>query len=175
MKTRNIILIICILANSISYSQIDSLFKYDINGLNSDYVVIDYKDLSQSTLYNKTLSWVKNTFKNPDKVIKMKEENQSIRIQIFDNKSICGKYGCADELYTVQFEFRNDKIKVTPLEILGLHDSYKLDLKKGDLYYKSNGNIRKFYSHVPKGVEKLINSYNVSLNNFITSEEDTEW
>tara|TARA_B100000780_G_C21093689_1_gene440901 strand:- start:915 stop:1328 length:414 start_codon:yes stop_codon:yes gene_type:complete len=137
---------------------------------------MDYTDVPQSTLYNKTINWVKNTFKNPDKVIKMTIENKSIRIQIYDDGSICGKHGCAKELYTVQFEFRKDKIKITPIEIIGTYDNYIIDLNNGELYYKSNGNIRPFFSHVPKGIGKLINDYNISLNNFITSEKDeNEW
>jgi|TARA_B110000114_G_scaffold56235_1_gene59814 hypothetical protein len=166
--------LVALMTLSSSYSQIDSLFTYELNGLNKEFTIIKCQDLSKKDLYIKTLNWIKTTFRNPDKVIKMKIENENIRIQIFDNSSICGKYGCADELYTIDFQFRDGKIKATPIEIKGVSDNYPINLKDGSLYYKKDKSIKKFYKHVPTGLAKLINKYNSDLYKFIYKKND-DW
>jgi len=57
-------------------AQVDSV-KVTQNGLTESKVKTEH---SASVLYNKTLIWVNETYKNPDKVLSGKIENKSVTI-----------------------------------------------------------------------------------------------
>jgi hypothetical protein len=58
-------------------------FKYITNGLNHKFVVVEIDSLNAAEVYLKTLGWIKETYKNPDEVIKANFENEKIRLDGF--------------------------------------------------------------------------------------------
>jgi hypothetical protein len=53
-------------------------FAYGPSGIN-EFVVATLNGLTKDVIYNKTLNWIKETYKNPDKVIKMTMQNEKVR------------------------------------------------------------------------------------------------
>ena len=77
---------------------------------------------SAEDLYNKTIGWVNETYKNPDEVIKGKVEGKYVRINGFVgsllSNNVIGTTFYYDVRYSVEIKFRENKIRyeVTKME-----------------------------------------------------------
>ena len=174
-----------------SFSQNDSLFIYDINGLNQEYLVMTVDSTTQQEIFNNSVNWIKETYKNPDKVIKMSIENKKVRFEGSQQGLICikalGMNTCYNALYTIEIEFKENRYKFTPLSLsyrvppsqYNAGATVEVSFKDGSGCYKNNKSIRKVFASIPPTVENLFNSLNKSLNEYVKKESiestDTEW
>jgi hypothetical protein len=97
-----------------SQPQIQGTFQYSAQGLNP-YVIVNVNGMNSEQIFNNTLNWVKETFSNPDKVIKMTIPNQKIRIEISSNigqvKNV--KFPL---LMNIEISFKDGKLKFEPID-----------------------------------------------------------
>lgn len=78
----SITLFIC----TISYSQDFPKLKLTPSGV--EPIIVTTDSLKATDLYKKALNWVQDTYKNPDKVLKAKIENEKLRIDGFAEKCL---------------------------------------------------------------------------------------
>lgn len=94
-------------------------FTYSEKGLTPEYLVGEIENKTQKEIYTKSLNWVKENYKNPDKVLKTTIENEKIRFEGVDMDLMChsalGSTTCYNTTYVVEIDFREGKYKFTPL------------------------------------------------------------
>lgn len=161
-------------------------FAYNENGLTPEYLVGETDGKTQQEIYTKTLNWVKETYKNPDEVIKTTIENEKIRFEGVEMDLMChsalGSTTCYNTTYTIEIEFREGKYKFTPLSI-----TYRIPATQytqpmtetvvfstGEYYYNKKGALKSRTKTIPESVEILLNGLNDSLNKYILKESSSE-
>jgi len=191
MKKTIIIPLVSLLMLSLTITSDESKFTYDINGMNVEYLVMTIDSTSQQQNFKKSINWIKETYKNPEEVIKTTIDEKKIRFEGSEQNLICikslGLNTCYNARYTIEVEFKENKYKFTPLSLsyrvpgsqYGPARTIQIDFKDGSMYYKKNKTIRTLYQSVPSSIENLFNSLNNSLNEYIKKESaentDTEW
>lgn len=182
MKT--IILISTLLISSLAHCQ--EKFIYDQNGLNPEYLVIEIGGKTQKEIFQKTINWLKETYKNPDEVIKTTIDNEKIRFEGVDMDLMChsalGSTFCYNTTYIIEIEFKEGKYKFAPLSITYRIPASQysqsmietIDFSNGEKYYNRKGNLRGRTKTVPASVEILLNGLNQNLTNYITEKSSTE-
>ena len=78
-------------------------------------------------MYNKTLNWVKETYKNPDAVLKMKIENEKIRIDAIATGLLKIRGNSFNLSYVIEISFKDNKYR---FEIISLLYENSTDYKK---------------------------------------------
>jgi len=160
-------------------------FTYNQQGLSPTYIVTEIPGLNQAALFDKAILWIKETYRNPDKVIKTTVEKEMIRFEGFQDYGICTKTGlggliCHDVFYTIELEFRDNKFKFTPVELrqrvpvsqYSAGGFLPIDLRDGSGYYNKQGSLRNIYETVPTSIEMLFNEFNSRISLFLSSEKD---
>ena len=165
-------------------------FTYTKEGL-TDFVVVNVDDLSRIDVYNKTINWVKETYKNPDLVIKTSIDGDKVRIAGFKEHLICtralGIPTCYGGTYTISISSKDGKYKFDPSSVTyrlpPTPYSYGVDqnfyLNDGSPYYKKNGKIRTSWKTVPENIAQFFNDLNLNLKNYIlknhTNKIQEDW
>jgi hypothetical protein len=182
MKKKITLLLLFVI--TISYSQ-EKSFKYDIKGLQPSYLVSEIDSLNQIELFNKTINWIKETYKNPDKVIKTTIENKKIRFTGSAGNFLSIRFlGTNKPLltrYTIEISFKDGKYKFSPinLEYYQTASQYSsggwmpVGLSNGTGYYKKKGKLRKMFREFPKDIPKLFNGLEASLKIYLLKENKT--
>lgn len=148
----------------------------------TDYVVINIDSLNQKKLYERTLNWVKETFKNPDKVIKMTIENEKIRIEGYKENLYCVKgifsmASCYNGTFTIEISFKDGKYKFDPTYI-EYHVPASQYNKANDVQFQLNdfrglynekGELRNAFEFLPITIDILFNNLNLELYEYIIS------
>lgn len=167
------ILFVLITTLSIStYSQ--DVFVYNESGL-TDYVIINIDSLPQDVLFNKTINWIKDNYKNPDKVINAEIENTKLRFTGIQQNALnyiyLGKNFHADVRYSIEIYFKDNKIKFDPisLEMYGPPNS-SIDLTSNKWLYKKNGKLKSILESYPQDIEDVFNNLTASLNMFLLKQ-----
>lgn len=169
-------LIFCLLS-TIIFSQ--EKFVFNKNGL-TEYVVYDAKNKDSKVLYEKTLEWIKNTFKDPNEVIKVSSEGEKIRIEGFDDSLICvsvlSSLQCYLTTYGVEFEFKDGRYRIKPLYINYMAGGIRTEVPLGDdnIFFKKNGKLRNTYKETPSRIEDLFNKMSYDLSNHIFEKNKKE-
>lgn len=142
----------------------------------TDYVVTETPGLSKDAIYSKTINWIKENYKNPEKAITMTMENEKIRINGFKENSFCskamGKTVCANSDYIVEISFRDGKYKLDPIELTNISgaNSFKLNFNDTSIYYDSKGDLKKNMAEFVGQLEAMFNDLNQSLKDYITGK-----
>lgn len=158
----------------IGFSQ--TSIKYDYNHILPSYVVNEVDGMSANDMYQKSINWIKEMFKNPDKVIKAQIEGEMVRfngtcvdcilVQVMGSKS----YFTAS--YTVSLYFKDGRYKFEIKDYIyntGSPYFVKTSLEDVSPFYKKNGDVRKTHKDVPVSGEQIINDLNTSLYNYLTN------
>lgn len=165
MNRNSISILLIILCSFQSFGQLDNpeKFEYFENGIN-DYVVTKVEGKLINDIYDNTINWVKETYKNPDKVLSMKIENEKVRV-----------IGSASDLLSV----RNMSFSLDYIIDISIKDGkYKFDLisletsDSGADYkkipnFKTDKKMVKNFGESPQKIESYFNELNESLKNYI--------
>jgi len=179
MKVIMITLMMC-LVGLISFGQKIPKLKLTANGV--EPIIVNTDSLQATDLYNKALNWVQETYKNPEKVLKTKIENEKLRIDGFAEnawwyKSIGMKQSYSME-YSVVISFKNGKYKFE--YIIGqffIEGGQKVfyDYKT---FYKNTGEISKYYIDAPPSLEETMNNLSLNFYEYVTGKnkiKDDNW
>jgi len=176
-KTITIISFILLTINIIAQEK----FTYSEKGL-TDYVVIEIDSLNQNELYNKTIDWIKESYVNPDEVIKAKFENEKLRFNGFKENAfkykVFGMSNVMDGRYSIEISFKDGKLKFDPisLEEHSFSKKYSADgwapisLETNTWLYKSNGTLIKAVDSYPEDIIGIFNNLILSLNDYLLKE-----
>lgn len=131
-------------------------------------IVLNFDNTDAATLYQKTLEFVNQTYRNPDEVPVGTVENKSVKIRAIAPELLIvpavGRY-YYDAHHTVLFEFKDGKVRVTPQlqrftrpgsYDVSLSDLFKKDGTRRSRYEESFGRIEKYFN-------ALIESYRQSI------------
>lgn len=147
----------------------------------TDYVAADVPG-TQSEIYAKTLNWVKETYKNPDVVLKMKIENEKIRIEGFKESFLCtkimGGQSCSNATYTIEISFKDGRYKFDPTALVLSNSNghnYTVDLNNTSKTYYKNGKIVKGSEGIDSAFENFYNGLNESLKDYISNDKQSDW
>ncbi len=183
-KTLKLSLLLIIAINTFTFSQ--DKFIYDLNGLNPKFIVVEMDSLNKSELYKSTINWIKETYKNPDEVIKMTIENEKLRFEGFQDNLICvnsiGMIYCYYALYTIEIEFKDNKYKFTPLSLdyrvpasqYSSGGMTPVNFSDGSGYYNKRNELRKMYKTIPLAIENLFNDLSANLTTYLKSSNEVK-
>jgi hypothetical protein len=152
-------------------------FEYKEKMLN-EFVVVQTENKTAADLYRLSTNWIKETYKNPNEVIKSTIDNEMIRLNGVSMSGIgikaLGMITRYSVNYTISIYFKDNKYRIELNEI-----SYnippskynlsgmKIDLKSSVDFYNKKNLLRSMYETIPFEVEDTMNNLNLSLFNYI--------
>lgn len=148
-------------------------FKFE-NGLNK-YVVNQKEGISANQLYLKTIEWINKNYKNPDKVILSKIENNYIRIEGIQSAMFCISSGCQEGKYQIEISFKDGKYKFEIFELkqnVGNYNWVAVDFNSNKDFYFDNNALKKKFQGFAK-IPTYFNSLNRSLSDYISGNNST--
>jgi hypothetical protein len=172
---KNILILFLFTFSIICNGQIDEKvkgekFEYSEDGLN-DYVVITIEGKNKEEIYKKAMNWVKETYKNPDVVLKMNIENEKFRIDGIASDVIKVKNISLNLDYVYEISFRDNKYK---FELISLVYDNTTDYKKLP-NFKTNPKLVKNFGNSPNDIENYFNRLNKSLEIYIVGKAEEKW
>ncbi|MAY82619.1 MAG: hypothetical protein CMP59_00640 [Flavobacteriales bacterium] len=124
------------------------------------------------------MNWLKETYRNPDEVIKSSIDNEMIRFEGYQESFVCIESMmtvCYNGSYTIRIDFKDGRFKFEPVRLIfnippsqnsAARDT-ELSLSDGSYMYKNNGKLRSMYSRYPNDVPELFNELIRSLLSYI--------
>nr|WP_314895950.1 hypothetical protein [uncultured Flavobacterium sp.] len=149
-----IILILLLFISGIVNAQ-ETEFKITNEGY-SKYVVEEIEGKKQDEIYSKVLDWALVTYKNPDRVITVKKENEYIRI----NASNIG------DTYIIEVAVKDGKYKFTLITYEGHSGSISVSLMDVPNMLNKEGKVKWIYGGHKNNIN-FLNNLNKSLKDFI--------
>lgn len=179
MKTK-FLLVISIIFITFSYSQ--EISKLKLTPIGVEPIVIETDSIKASELYKRALNWVQETYKNPEKVLKAKIENEKIRIDGFAEnawwyKSLGMKQNYNME-YSVEISFKDGKYRFKYIVGQFFTDSGQKVLYDYNTFFKKTGEIRSAYSDAVPSLDETMNNLSFSFYNYVTgktTKKEEKW
>jgi hypothetical protein len=173
------ILILLLLVTGLTKAQ-ETEFKFSKDGF-TNFVVTETPNFRANEIYSKTLNWIKENYENPNEVIKMTIENESIRLTAIENifriYNAFGDYVDFPLEYSLKISFKENKYKFEVTIINVKHNAIDYsNIPK--MIYKKNGILIKWYRDTPTMIENYFNELNSSLKNYIlefNKKENQDW
>ena len=181
MKSKRVAVILAIFISNVLIGQEIPQLKLTRGGVEA--IIVEVDGLSTSEIYNKAKSWVQETYKNPDKVLKADIANEKIRINGYANdawwnKSL-GIKSTMDMEYTVEISFKDGKYRfvynVGQFYVSGAGKAY---YSYSSFFKKKNGEVRKAYKDAVPSLEITMNDLSQSFFNYVSgksSKKDNDW
>ena len=171
---RKLILLLTLFTITLNFAQDNKFFQLDKNGI-SDFVVTEVPGKTKEELYNQTLNWINKTYKNPDKVILGKVENDYIRIEGYsDNIYVLNTLGSenrTDSKYQIEISFKDGKYKFDVIELKYTASGFGwLDIPFSN-FYKKDGEKKAMFKFSDK-IPQYFNDLNKSLLNYIEGKSE---
>ncbi len=173
------LLLLAIIFCHTSFSQELTQLKITPQGI--EPIIIELEGLSASDIYEKSLNWIQETYKNPDKVLKAKIENKKIRLEGYSSnalnftKVVALNWGIE---YTLEIAFKDGKYQYDcEVNNFVAEDGSSVGWNYKN-FYKKKGDLRKAYIPAVSSLEKTINDLSLSYYNYVsgkTDEEDDDW
>ena len=184
---KKLTLLLIMLLTFVGYTQ--ESFTYDERGLTPKYLVEEFEGISQQELFDRTIYWINDTYKNPDEVIKATISNKKIRFEGVSmdrfSHTLLGTAHYYNATYTIEVSFKQNKYKFELIKITyripgsqyGNGYIVKINLDNGEGYYRKNGKLKGKTKNVPKQLENLINGLQKSLKIFVKGykEINNDW
>ncbi|MDC6364830.1 MULTISPECIES: DUF4468 domain-containing protein [Flavobacteriaceae] len=155
-------------------------FEYQQKGLN-DYVVTNVEVKTADEIYASSLNWVKETYKNPDEVIKATIEGKKIRLSgVASNLLIVKKKYPFPLKYTAEIAVKDGRYKFEIFSIETPPNEYGNGADYKNIEgFKTKKSMVKNFGESPDRIENYFNNLNKSLKNYIESgnlsENDEDW
>ena len=179
MKNK-LLLLIALFFCLLSYSQDIPKLKLTPNGVEPIIVITD--SLKATDLYKKALNWVQETYKNPEKVLKAKIENEKIRIDGFAENAwyykLLGTKNNYNMEYSIEISFKDGKYKFEYLIGQFLVDGGQKVLYDYKYFYKKSGDIKSVYTESVPSIETTMNNLSQSFYNYVigkTTKKEDKW
>lgn len=173
-------LVAAIIAPFFSFAQEIPKLKLTPSGVEA--IIVSTDSLKADYLYKKSINWVQETYKNPEKVLKAKIENEKIRIDAFASnawwyKSMGVKLNY-DMEYSIEISFRDGKYKFELTVGQFYADGQKFMANYTNFFNKSSGEVKGVYKDAVPSLEETINNLSLSFFKYVTgikSKNDNNW
>ena len=169
MRTLFTIFLFCVTANTFSQTQSDK-FEYTEVGLNKN-VVVEIPSKTKEEIFTKTMNWVKETWTNPDAVLKMKIDNEKIRVGAIAKDIIKVKGYPFSLNYVIEISFKDNKYKFEIVSLTTENTADYLNLPN----FKTDKRMIKNFGNTPTDIENYFNSLNQKLKNYILGTAEEKW
>jgi hypothetical protein len=177
MKTVNLVMVlVIIMCKTAAFGQDNEIrktdkFEFNETGLN-DFVVVSIENKTKEEIFSKTMNWVKETYKNPDLVLKMQIPNEILRIDaVASNLASVNNGKTKFNLpYSIEISFKDNKYK---FEILSLVVENVKDLKTIP-NFKTDKKMIKYWGTTPTDIEIYFNDLNDNLKKYISNQSKKE-
>jgi hypothetical protein len=157
------ILILVFSFQTFGQSEHPEKFEYSANGIN-DYIVTNVEGKFANDIYDKTINWIKETYKNPDKVLAMKIENEKVRINGIASDLLSVKNMSFSLAYIIEISIKDDRYKFDLISLVTTDSG--TDYKKIP-NFKTDKKLVKNFGDSPQKIENYFNGLNDSLKNYI--------
>ena len=156
-------------------------FSFTLEKGLTDFIITPVEGKTSAEIYKKTLDWIKETYKNPDKVILMTVENELIRFEgssdSFYALNLMGKQ-YQNSRYLIEVNFKDGKYKFDLISIESFSQGWnKLtffnyhtskEFLDNTTVFKKDGTLRSTFKYLPE-VPIYFNNLNKSLLESITT------
>lgn len=167
-------------------------FEFNQLGL-TPYLVVDVEGKKAKELYDTALNWIKETYENPDKVLKMQIDGKKLRFEGYKERLISINNSFAklnyNGTYNIELSFKDGKYKFecynleyfvpTTAYVKGGKTPVYLKSAAKEKYFKKNGFIRTYYKEFPENIQSLLNGLNDSLKKYLEKDssktEEDDW
>ena len=177
---KNILVPIAILISSFSFAQDIPKLKLSPTGVEA--IVVNVDTLKADYLYKKAINWVQESYKNPDKVLKYKIENEKIRIDGFATNAwwykTLGMKMNYNMDYSIEVSFKDGKYRFEFIVGQFYTDGGQKFLANYTSFFKSSGEVKGVYSDAVPSLEETMNNLLLSFHNYINglkSKKDSNW
>jgi len=154
-------------------------FVYNETGL-TPHLVTETPNVNQQKLYEKTINWIKENYKNPDEVIKTTIENEKVRFEGVSSSvlmtKIIGRTSYSDIRYTIEVSFKDEKYKITPLSLEYYTEPSQYatagwtDISlsgRSILYYGKKNKLKSVFKTYPQNIQDFFNGLNEGIQNYV--------
>ena len=142
-------------------SPINRTFQYSELGLNGSVVTYHKEEL-----YNQTVSWIKETYKNPELVLTMKIENEKVRIDAIASGLLKVRGFASNLNYIVEVSFKDNKYKFDVVSLLYDNNTDYKNIPN----FKTDNKMIKNFGTTSADIEKYFNGMNESLRASVTGQ-----
>jgi len=177
---RKICLIGLILISKIAFSQQLTSFQLTKNGVSP--IVVSVDSLDAAKLYQRTMHWVQEYYKENNNAIRMDVPNQ--KLQVGGIKKNAWQYTSSDLSiqydveYILMIDFEDNRMKLA-IELGKTWDhtqgkdanSYFIDYRK---IWKENGEVHKIYKEAKPGIDQMMNGLSYSLIDYLKDYSEPE-
>ena len=135
-------------------------------------VVLNIEGKTAQEIYKKSLNFVQEYYKNPDKVLKANIENEKIRIEgygeyVFYLKILGKRY--YSTWYTIEIEFKDNKARFTfSANKFTPDDAVSVYLSD---FYKKDGSLKNLYKTAKLDLEKFTNKIKDHYHKYLTGKK----
>ena len=126
-------------------SKKETSFTYNSEGLSPKEISIEMLGFEKNDLYLNTINWIKEKYKEPDKVITKEDKDKKITLEGFANNAICfglgADYSCKGLNYILEISFNDDGYNIKVKELFYINKSNKrenINLDKSDFQSGNN-------------------------------------
>lgn len=171
-----ILLLVPVFANA------QELPKLKLSQIGVEPIVVSVEGMTAEMLYNKTLNWIQETYKDPEHVLKAKIENEKIRIEAVAQDAwsykIMGMKQTYNMIYYLEISFKDGKYKLDyQIGEFLLNNGDKVFFGWKD-FYKKNGEVRNAYSDAIPSIENTMNYFSLNYFNYVsgvTTKKESNW
>jgi hypothetical protein len=169
MNSKIFFTLIAVFSSQIFFGQEIPKLKLTQNGV--EPIVVELANSTANELYEKSINWVKETYKSPDAVLKATIENEKIRVNGFSKNAYWYKalgikyYG--DINYSLEIEFKDGKYRFNYII-----DNADLTFCQKNFFKK--GKIRKSGKDAVPALEETMNDLSQSFYNYVTGKNKSK-
>jgi hypothetical protein len=179
MKNITTILILTFISFSLFSQEIP---KLKISKTGVEPIIVETPDFTANQLYEKSLDWVKETYENPDKVLKAQIKDEKIRLSAFakyawwyKTMGIKTNYNMD---YSVEISFKDGKYRFEYFVGQFYTQDYTKVLFSYSSFFKKNGDVRNAYEEAVPSIELTMNKLAQNFHSYVTGlteESDDDW
>jgi hypothetical protein len=148
------LLLVLLFVTGVTNAQED-VFKITNEGY-SKYVVEQIDGKKQDEIYSKVLDWALVTYKNPDRAITVKKENEYIRINASNGR----------DTYIIEVAVKDEKYKFTLITYEAHSGNITISLMDVHNMLNKDGEVKWIYGGHKQNIDHL-NNLNKSLKDFV--------
>jgi len=167
-----VILTLSILLSSFSIAQKIPQLELTTNGV--EPIVVKVDDMNASKIYKKAKNWVKETYKNPDKVLKADITNKKIIISGYASNAWSYKTFISrntfDMEYRIEISFKDGRYRFEFIPGQFYTGNGQKVLYDYESFFKRNGKVKKTYSEAPPTMEETMNDLSQSFFDYVSGK-----
>ncbi|MDX1278381.1 DUF4468 domain-containing protein [Oceanihabitans sediminis] len=176
-----ILLALSVVFTTITFGQEIPQLKLTPDGV--EPIVVEVEGMSASEIYQKALDWVKESYKNPEEVLKAKFKGQKIRLNGYKSsawwhKSV-GYTHYMNMDYTLEISFKDGRYRFDYIIGQFYLDGGQKTLYSYDAFYrKKDGSVKRSYTDAVPSLEKTMNDLSLSFYNYVSGvalDTDDDW